>query len=176
MTISQKQLFLFAGVGLAASGIVTLFLIYQGLTPNDSTGSGFLGENDQRFELEEIHASPKLVMHIHAHLAVVQDGEQLEVPKEIGISSDLWKDRSLDRFGPSSGLLSPMHTHDTSGTIHIESTVERGYTLGEFLSIWGLEPARIVRVTDSAGVQVQDYWNHVLVKNEELVLEIRSSF
>ncbi len=111
-------------------------------------------------------------MHIHAHITVIQDGRELVVPKEIGISSELWKDHSLDEFGPSSGLIAPMHTHDAGGTIHIESTVEREYTLGEFLAIWGLDPAGIVQVTNSSGTQIQDYWNHVLARNEELALEI----
>lgn len=149
-----------------------MLLIYQGLQPSGSTDPRLLGENDQQFELEEIHSSPRLVMHIHAHIAVIQDGRELVVPKEIGISSELWKDHSLDEFGPSSGLLAPMHTHDTSGTIHIESTVEREYTLGEFLAIWGLDPTGVVQVTDSSGAQAQDYWNHVLTRNEELALEV----
>lgn len=33
--------------------------------------------------------------------------------------------------------MSPLHTHDTSGTIHVESNSYRTYTLGQFLDIWG---------------------------------------
>jgi len=149
-----------------------MLLIYQGLQPSGSSDSALLGEDDQQFELEEIHSSPKLVMHIHAHIAIIQDGREMVVPKEIGMSSELWKDHSLDEFGPSSGLIAPMHTHDTSGTIHVESTAEREYTLGEFLGIWGLDSAGIIQVTNSSGERVQDYWNHVLARNEELVLEV----
>src|SRR5438093_7229872 len=32
---------------------------------------------------------------------------------------------------------SDLHTHDTAGTIHVESRVTREYTLGEFFQIWG---------------------------------------
>jgi hypothetical protein len=94
------------------------------------------------------------------------------VPEEIGISPELCKDHSLDEYGPSSGLLAPMHTHDTSGTIHIESTVNREYTLGEFLRIWGMDPSAIVKVTDSEGNEIQDHENLVLERNAQLVVEI----
>ena len=30
-----------------------------------------------------------------------------------------------------------MHTHDDSGIIHIESPVEREFTFGNFIDIWG---------------------------------------
>jgi hypothetical protein len=30
-----------------------------------------------------------------------------------------------------------LHTHDTSGVIHIESPVPRRYTLGDFFDVWG---------------------------------------
>ena len=33
--------------------------------------------------------------------------------------------------------MAPLHTHDTSGIIHVESSVKRNYTLGEFLNTWG---------------------------------------
>jgi hypothetical protein len=122
--------------------------------------------------LEEIHASPNLVMHIHTRLTLVSGGENMVVPEEIGISPELWKDHSLDEYGPSSGLLAPMHTHDTSGTIHIESTVNREYTLGEFLRIWGMDPSAIVKVTDSEGNEIQDHENLVLERNAQLVVEI----
>ena len=35
--------------------------------------------------------------------------------------------------------MAPLHNHDDSGTIHIESTVNKNCTLGEFLTIWILD-------------------------------------
>jgi hypothetical protein len=63
------------------------------------------------------------VIHIHAHLDVSVDGQPVEVPAGIGI------DRS--RHG-----ISPLHTHDATGVIHIESPVNRAFTLGEFFTEW----------------------------------------
>ncbi len=31
----------------------------------------------------------------------------------------------------------PLHTHDASGTIHVETDVDRNYTIGDFFLIWG---------------------------------------
>ncbi len=33
--------------------------------------------------------------------------------------------------------MAPLHTHDTSGTIHEESNTMRDFTLQQFLTIWG---------------------------------------
>jgi hypothetical protein len=65
------------------------------------------------------------VEHIHAHVDVLVDGHAVEVPADIGI----------DR---SNGSISPLHTHDGSGVIHIESPVKRQFSLGEFFTEWGV--------------------------------------
>jgi hypothetical protein len=63
------------------------------------------------------------VEHIHAHLDVQVDGQAVSVPADIGI----------DR---ASGTISPLHTHDATSVIHIESPVKRQFSLGEFFSEW----------------------------------------
>jgi hypothetical protein len=65
------------------------------------------------------------VEHIHAHLDVLVDGHAVEVPADIGI----------DR---SNGSISPLHTHDGSGVIHIESPIKRQFSVGEFFTEWGV--------------------------------------
>jgi hypothetical protein len=63
------------------------------------------------------------VEHIHAHLDVLVDGEAVPVPADIGIDVH-------------SRTISPLHTHDASGVLHIESPVKRQFSLGEFFSEW----------------------------------------
>jgi hypothetical protein len=63
------------------------------------------------------------VIHIHAYLDVSVDGQPVEVPAGIGI----------DRSGRG---ISPLRTHDATGVIHIESPVNRAFTLGEFFTEW----------------------------------------
>lgn len=65
------------------------------------------------------------VLHIHSHLDVFVDGKQVTVPADIGI--DLNKQQ-----------ISPLHTHDTSGVVHIESPVKADFTLGEFMTEWNV--------------------------------------
>ena len=63
--------------------------------------------------------------HIHPNLRVVVAGEQVEVPTDIGISY-------------AEQAMAALHTHDTAGTIHVESPVVRDYSLGQFFDTWGV--------------------------------------
>ncbi|MEW1820044.1 hypothetical protein AB0323_04510 [Arthrobacter sp. NPDC080031] len=68
--------------------------------------------------------------HYHAHLDVLVNGKPVTVPAEIGFS--------FGADGQPNGI-SALHTHDTSGVIHIEApTPGRKYTLGQVLSEWGV--------------------------------------
>ena len=64
-------------------------------------------------------------LHIHQHLDVYVEGRQLTVPAGIGID-------------PADGFISPLHTHDTSGVMHVESPDVRTFTLGQFFAVWGV--------------------------------------
>ena len=65
------------------------------------------------------------VEHIHVHLDVLNDGQPVPVPANIGIDT-------------ARRAISPLHTHDDSGVVHIESPVKRQFSLGEFFSEWGV--------------------------------------
>ena len=52
------------------------------------------------------------------------DGRRVPVPALIGI------DPAVE--------FAPLHVHDTSGVIHVESPTVRGYTLGQFFAVWGV--------------------------------------
>lgn len=64
-------------------------------------------------------------LHIHQHLDLFVRGRRVVVPAGIGIDPD-------GRF------ISPLHTHDTTGVIHVESPTVRTFTLGEFFGVWGV--------------------------------------
>jgi hypothetical protein len=65
------------------------------------------------------------VEHIHVHVDVLNDGQPVTVPANIGIDT-------------ARRAISPLHTHDDSGVVHIESPVKREFSLGEFFSEWGV--------------------------------------
>jgi sulfur carrier protein ThiS len=113
----------------------------------------------------------KMVLHIHPKLNVKVNGKTIQVPEQIGIDKSLYKDHSLDKYGMQG--MAPLHTHDNSGVIHVESTVNRDYTLGEFLKIWGMDlnNGKSVKVSVN-GQPISDWRNHVLSNGEQINLEI----
>jgi len=64
-------------------------------------------------------------LHIHQHLDIYVNGRRVPLPAGIGIDE-------LD------GFISPLHTHDTSGVIHVESPKVETFTLGQFFAVWGV--------------------------------------
>lgn len=64
------------------------------------------------------------IEHIHAHVAVVIDGRPIVIPALVGIGS----------LGTP---ISEMHTHDTSGIVHVEAAHIQPFTLGQFFIEWG---------------------------------------
>lgn len=66
-------------------------------------------------------SSEQTVLHIHSHLDVYVNGQQEIIPANIGITSS---------------CLYWLHTHDTTGVIHIESPYDATFYLGQFLDIW----------------------------------------
>ncbi|MGH9993409.1 MAG: hypothetical protein ACREAZ_12405, partial [Nitrososphaera sp.] len=104
-------------------------------------------------------------------------------PANIGIEPSLYKDHTLDAYGmkmpnmPSMPVMYPTHTHDTSGTIHVESTAKRDYTLGDFLNVWGMDfSGKTVKMTvDSQPISDSDYRNHIFKDGEQIKLEVESS-
>ncbi|MGI8832990.1 MAG: hypothetical protein ACR2IS_10185, partial [Nitrososphaeraceae archaeon] len=116
---------------------------------------------------EQGMARAKMVMHIHPQLSVMVNGQPIIVPENVGIDKTLWKDHSLDKYGMQG--MSPLHTHDSSGTIHVESSVNRDYTLGEFLDVWsGLDTGegKLLKVTAN-DQPISDWRNHILKDKEQ---------
>ena len=65
------------------------------------------------------------VVHIHQHLDIWVDGEKVTVPESIGIDA-------------GGGFISDLHTHDTTGIMHVESPTQQSFSLGQFFAVWGL--------------------------------------
>jgi hypothetical protein len=52
------------------------------------------------------------------------NGKKMPVPQGVGINDDAY--------------ITQLHTHGTSGVIHVESPDTRTYTLGQFILEWGV--------------------------------------
>jgi hypothetical protein len=81
--------------------------------------------------------SEQTVFHIHTHLTIFVNGKQRQVPAAIGIPGAVAQQTSAGPFVESGTCFYWLHTHAADGIIHIESPVQRTYTLGEFFDEWG---------------------------------------
>jgi hypothetical protein len=80
----------------------------------------------------------KVAFHIHAHLAIFANGQPVTVPYGIGIGKPSQVQQSTEGpFVVSGSCFYWLHTHTEDGVIHIESPVQRTFTLGDFFGIWG---------------------------------------
>src|SRR5882724_9392703 len=78
--------------------------------------------------------SEQVAYHIHAHLTIYASGARQVVPAGIGIPGPQKVVGGLVEGGK---CLYWLHTHDSTGVVHIESPVQRVYTLGQFFDVWG---------------------------------------
>jgi len=115
-----------------------------------------------------------IVRHDHARLTIVILGSPYPIPANIGIVS--------------ADCMRLLHTHDGTGTIHIESPVPREVrelTLGEFFVVWGqpLSSTQILSYAADAthavtltvdGVADTSFGGLILRNNQDIVIEYRS--
>jgi hypothetical protein len=89
--------------------------------------------------------SEQTLFHIHAHLAIVVNGAARQVPAAIGIPGAQTQNTPHGPFIASGRCFYWLHTHAPDGIIHIESPVQRTYTLGDFFDEWGqpLGPSQV---------------------------------
>jgi hypothetical protein len=80
--------------------------------------------------------SEQLLFHIHAHLAIFVDGKPRQVPPGVGIPGAQADPSAPGTFIDNGTCFYWLHTHAADGIIHIESPVQRTYTVGEFFDIW----------------------------------------
>lgn len=79
----------------------------------------------------------QVLFHIHAHLAIYVNGTQKMLPYGVGIVAPYQLQQTGDGpFVAGGSKYYWLHTHDETGVIHIESPVQRTFTLGNFFDIW----------------------------------------
>ena len=81
--------------------------------------------------------SEQTLFHIHAHLTIFVNGSPRQVPAGIGIPGAKAQNTAQGPFIGSGTCFYWLHTHAADGIVHIESPVQRTYTLGNFFDEWG---------------------------------------
>ncbi len=67
------------------------------------------------------------VEHIHVYMTIWIDGKQQSMPQYIGIPQDQSGNATCFYW---------LHTHDSSGIIHIEAPAKEPFTFGQFIDEW----------------------------------------
>lgn len=102
-----------------------------------------------------------LAVHYHADLQIYVNGQAQTIPAGMGIVAP-----DDPQYGPhlttngATVCLYSLHTHDSTGVIHIESPDNRPYTLGQLFDIWGQPLSR---------TQVEQ---HMVDSSHKLVVDI----
>jgi hypothetical protein len=86
-----------------------------------------------------------VLFHIHAHLTVFLNGAPRRIPYGIGIPGAQVTPTPAGPYVAAGSCFYWLHTHAADGIIHIESPVQRTYTLGNFFDVWGqrLSPSEV---------------------------------
>jgi len=78
--------------------------------------------------------SEPTTIHIHPYLRIEINGQNITVPAAIGIYKPVFSN-GFAGGGPNS-CFEPLHTHDSSGIIHVEWSSNKNFTLSDIFKIW----------------------------------------
>ena len=112
------------------AGAIIAYVVYANNTQNQPQTPQVV--NPQYPPVDNIYCDQQeqLAFHIHAHLTMYINGQALPLPSQIGIAKD-------------QSCLYWLHTHDTSGVIHMEAPANHSFVLGNFLDEWSTEFAAL---------------------------------
>jgi hypothetical protein len=95
-------------------------------------------------------AGEQLAFHIHSRLTLFVDGHSERVPYGVGIADPHLQPGPGVPFVGGGACFSWLHTHAADGVIHIESPVQRTFTVGNFFDVWG-QPLSSTQVGPARG-------------------------
>jgi hypothetical protein len=101
--------------------------------------------------------SEQVLFHIHSHLAIFNNGQPRPVPAAIGIQNPQVEHSRDGPFVVSGSCFYWLHSHTGDGVIHVESPIQRIFTLEDYFDLWG-QPLKADQVGTERG-QVTAYLN-----------------
>lgn len=111
------------------------------LTPGTTIGSdrfpiGNTAQGGQGQPVSGVDCIETIAYHHHAHISLFVEGERIAIPAAIGITNPTVKEGIA--FSTPSSCLYAVHTHDATGTVHIEPPrTDMVPTLGQLFDVWG---------------------------------------
>lgn len=122
--------------------------------PDGNTAEGGDGSPVDGIECGQGMEAPNY--HIHVHLSLYVNGEQLAIPRGIGVKDP----QVAGAFVIAGSCFYWLHTHDATGIIHVEPPTAIEANLGQLFDVWGQPLSR-------TGVAGYDGAVTVLVDGEE---------
>jgi hypothetical protein len=104
-------------------------------------------------------------VHYHAHVDIIDGSSAVTVPAGIGF---------LIQNGRAVGV-TPLHTHDASGIVHIESPTDVPFTLGQVFTEWGvrLTSTQIGGLVTGNGMVLRTYVDGTLFTGDPATIVLR---
>ena len=143
-------------VAMTVAALAVIFvalLLYSRSGPSQTSTTPTTAATGQMVDGIQCQTQEQVLFHIHAHLAIFASGQQRTVPLGIGIPNAQTTDTASGPFVVSGTCFYWLHSHATDGVIHVESPVQRTYTLGSWFDIWG-EPLSASRVAGDTGTVI----------------------
>lgn len=106
----------FSSIILLGIPLLIVVLIVYGIVKNAAP------IDTRAVALHECIQHTSIDMHYHPFLKIMVDGVEEKIPADIGVSD---------------ACMSPVHTHDDTGKLHVEYTRKAPFTLGDFYAVWG---------------------------------------
>jgi hypothetical protein len=158
-------------------------IIVVSIAINAYIGFGPSSPSDLKTNFHSNTKANPFAMRISFHLSIIMDHKHVAIPSQIGIDEPLWHNHTLDKYGaqgmsmPGMSMpgMAPIYTNDNNGLIKIGSLVNRNYTLGDFLNIWGMDIKDKSVMATANGKPISDFKNHILKDREQIILNITSN-
>jgi hypothetical protein len=141
---------------LVGAVVIILILFIVGKITRQATATTWPGT-----DIACIASHEAAVVHFHPHLDIFVDGVPETIPANTGINDT---------------CMANLHTHDTSGTIHVESSnagAINDFVLGDFFTVWGQPIERdgydLAATVNGKPVATADLANLKLVDDQQIV-------
>lgn len=119
-------IFSFVAAFVLVASLITFVVIRNNASTNGlAQAETVIDPNHQPIDGVYCDSLEQLAYHIHAHLTIYINGANVPLSQGIGIDP-----------GTTPSCYYWLHTHDTSGVIHIESPTVKTYSLKQFFDIW----------------------------------------
>lgn len=135
------------GVSILAVVLVVAVSAYFFATANKSSAAATLQSDNPSYPVVNniaCQTNEQVAYHVHAHLSMYINGQAVQIPQNLGIASD-------------QSCFYWLHTHDTTGVIHIEAPSQQVFTLGTFFKEWNNVYPQLqypVQLSDTTGWKV----------------------